>query len=124
MPAELPVLRIHDTDFYVDLRGMQFIQVDQPSNRIHFDVVKDDRTESVIFFDTSTKNAFKGTWAELRQATTVVEVRLPSLAELDPPTMMAILIETRASDDLLRAARMLEKVSEQRKPQLKNRKRK
>ena len=116
MPAELPVIRIYDTDFYVDLRGMQFIQVGQPANRIRFDDVQDDRTECRILFDTATKNAFQGNLAELRRSSTVVEVRLPSLAELDPPTLAALIIESRLADEsLLRAARALQQINEQRK---------
>jgi len=123
MPTELPVLRIHDTDFFVDLRGMQFIQVDQPANCIRFDDVQYEDNSCLILYDTSTKNAFQGIWTELCQSETVVEVRLPSLEELDPPTLAALVLETQYPDDeLSRAAKAFQQINDPQKHESKHKK--
>jgi len=116
MPAELPIIRIHDTAFRIDLRGMQFVQVDQPSNCISFDDVQDNITHCLILYDTATKNAFQGNWEELSRSNTVVEVRLPSLTELDPPTLAALILENNfPQEDLARVRRSLEQITNDKK---------
>src|SRR3569833_290834 len=120
MSTELPTLHIHGTRFMVDLRGMRFIQADNYYNCIRFEDVQDNTTESIILYDTATKNAFRGTWGEFQNSRTAVEVRLPALAELDPSTFQALLLETASRDEnLLRAARELGKLQRQFKASLK-----
>jgi len=125
MLSTLPTLRVHDTDFYVDLRGMQFIQVDRPTNRISFEDVQDEGTHSLMLYDTVTKNAFKGTWAAFCASSTAIEVRLPPLEKLDPPTMSHLIAETMKTEEAqLRAGRRFKQLHKEWKQQAKKQKRK
>lgn len=89
----LPILRIHDADFYVDLRNGQFTQVDNPDNAISFRDIQDNGSHCLVLYDTATKNAFQGTWTELQQSSSVVQVRLPGLTDLDPVTLSQLKAE-------------------------------
>jgi hypothetical protein len=121
MKTEFPIVRIHDTDFYVNLRGMQFIQVDQPSNCIRFQDVQDNETHCTILYDTSTKNAFQGTWGEMQRSNSLVEVRLPCLAELDPPTMKKLIRKVAPLDEnMTRALKALQQINRERIKNQKN----
>lgn len=79
----LPILRIHDTDFYVDLEKLEFRQVDNEKNTISFHDVQDNGTHTQLMYDPTTKNAFKGTWAEMSKREDLVLIKLPPAIELD-----------------------------------------
>lgn len=106
MKEELPIIRIHETDFYVDLRQMQFTEIKNPSNTISFENVQDNGDHCLILFDTTTKNAFQGTFGELTASPYVVQVRLPGLHDLDPVKLAQIINEQR-QDFLLQAAKKI-----------------
>lgn len=81
---KLPILMIHDTQFYVDMEKSLFRQVDQSQNVIAFKDVQDNRDHSAILYDPKTKNAFQGTKQQAGQRADVILVRLPALLDLDP----------------------------------------
>ena len=80
---KLPILRIHDTDFYVDLFQLEFRQVDNPANKISFRDVQDNIDHTQVMYDPKTKNAFKGTWGEMSMREDLVLVNLPAAINLD-----------------------------------------
>lgn len=79
----LPKITIRNLEFYVDIRQMEFRQVDDPHNAISFRDVQDNGDHTALLFDPQTKNAFSGTQAELSQRSDVELVKLPPLLELD-----------------------------------------
>ena len=80
---KLPVLKIHDTDFYVDMAKLEFKQVDDPKNAISFRDVQDNGDHTQVMYDPKTKNAFQGTWGEMSKREDLVLVKLPSAVDLD-----------------------------------------
>jgi hypothetical protein len=80
---KLPILRIHETDYYVDMSKLEFRQVDDAKNAISFRDVKDHGSHTSVVYDPLTKNVFKGTWTQLGNRPDVLVVRLPSAIELD-----------------------------------------
>jgi hypothetical protein len=80
---QLPTVKIHDTDFYVDLKGLEFRQVDNPNNAISFRNVQDNGDHTSVMYDPKTKNAFQGTWHEMSQGEDVKLIRLPAMINLD-----------------------------------------
>lgn len=111
MPPGLPTVFIDDTNFYVDIHGLQFVQVDDPRNCISFSDVEDTDTECIILYDRSTKNAFQGSFENFQASTTTTEVRLPCLASLDPPTVAALLQNLQSPPaDLVRAVQALKQI--------------
>jgi hypothetical protein len=80
---KLPVLRIHDTDFHVDMAKLEFRQVDNPRNAISFYNVQDNGDHTQVMYDPKTKNAFQGTWGEMSKREDLVLVKLPAAVELD-----------------------------------------
>jgi hypothetical protein len=81
----LPVFRICETDFYVDMRLNEFRQVDAPWNRISMDEIRemaDDATELV--FDRLTRNIYEGLIDPENIPSNVTLVIVPPLKELDP----------------------------------------
>lgn len=80
---KLPILMIHDTEFYVDMAKLEFRQVDNPVNAISFRDVQDNGDHTAVMYDLKTKNAFKGTWGEMTTRQDVVLVQLPSAVDLD-----------------------------------------
>ena len=81
--GQLPKVKIHDTDFYVDLKGLEFRQVDNPNNAISFRDVQDNGDHTSVMYDPKTKNAFQGTWHEMSQREDVKLIRLPAMIDLD-----------------------------------------
>lgn len=79
----LPILKIHDTDFYVDLEKLEFRQVDNPKNIISFRDVQDNWTYTSVLYDPKTKNVFQGTEAERATRQDIVLVELPARTQLD-----------------------------------------
>ncbi|NOT76992.1 MAG: hypothetical protein HOP08_18875 [Cyclobacteriaceae bacterium] len=79
----LPILRIHDTDFHVDLEKLEFRQVDNDKNTISFYDVHDSGDHTEVMYDPKTKNAFKGSWGEMSQREDLVLVKMPPAIELD-----------------------------------------
>lgn len=80
---QLPIVKIHDTDFYVDLKGLEFRQVDNPNNAISFRDVQDNGDHTSVMYDPKTKNAFQGTWHEMSEREDVKLLRLPAMINLD-----------------------------------------
>ena len=80
---KLPVLKIHDTDFYVDMAKLEFKEVDNPKNAISFRDVQDNGDHTQVMYDPKTKNAFQGTWGEMSKREDLVLVKLPSAVDLD-----------------------------------------
>lgn len=80
---QLPTVKIHDTDFYVDLIGLEFRQVDNPKNAISFKNVQDNGDHTSVMYDPKTKNAFQGTWHEMSEREDVKLIRLPAMINLD-----------------------------------------
>ena len=80
---QLPKIKIHDTDFYVDFMGLEFRQVDNPKNAISFRDVQDNGDHTSVMYDPKTKNAFQGTWHEMSEREDVKLIRLPAMINLD-----------------------------------------
>ena len=80
---QLPTVKINDTDFYVDLKGLEFRQVDNPKNAISFRDVQDNGDHTSVMYDPKTKNAFQGTWHEMSQREDVKLIKLPAMINLD-----------------------------------------
>ena len=85
----LPTIKIHDTDFYVDLKGLEFRQVDNPNNAISFKNVQDNGDYTSVMYDPKTKNAFQGTWHEMSQREDVKLIRLPAMIDLDREALIS-----------------------------------
>lgn len=94
-PPLLPILRIHDTDFAVDLLGLQFIQVENPANRISFREVQDNGDHTQLVYDPKIKNAFQGTWSEMMQREDVRIVKLPAAIDLDMQALANVIIRVK-----------------------------
>jgi hypothetical protein len=80
---ELPMLRIHDTDFYVDMAKLEFRQVDNQKNVISFNNVQDNGDHTQVMYDPKTKNAFQGNWGDMSKREDLVLVKLPPAVDLD-----------------------------------------
>ena len=80
---KLPVLKIHDTEFYVDMAKLEFRQTDNPKNAISFRDVQDNGDHTQVMYDPTTKNAFQGTWGDMSKRSDLVLVNLPSAVDLD-----------------------------------------
>ena len=81
--TQLPKIKIHDTDFYVDFMGLEFRQVDNPKNAISFRDVQDNGDHTSVMYDPKTKNAFQGTWHEMSEREDVQLIKLPAMINLD-----------------------------------------
>lgn len=84
----LPTIKIHDTDFYVDLKGLEFRQVDNPDNAISFKNVQDNGDHTSVMYDPKTRNAFQGTWHEMSEREDVKLIKLPAMIDLDRETLI------------------------------------
>ena len=82
-PRQLPTIKIHDTEFHVDIRLMEFRQVSNSDNVISFKNVQDNIDHTAVLYDPKTKNAFQGTWQEMSARKDVVLVKLPCIIETD-----------------------------------------
>ena len=85
----LPMVKIHDPDFYVDLKRLEFRQVNDPKNAISFRNVQDNGDHTAVVYDPKTRNAFQGTWEELMTRKDVGVIRLPALINLDREGLVA-----------------------------------
>lgn len=85
---KLPILRIYDTNFYVDLKLLEFRQVDNAENAISFKNVQDNGDHTAIVYDPATKNAFQGTWKEMNERSDVRLIKLPAMINLDRPGLI------------------------------------
>lgn len=90
---KLPILMIHDTEFYVDLAKLEFRQIDNAANVISFRDVQDNGDHTAVLYDLKTKNAFKGTWGEMTAREDVILVKLPAAVDLDFDYVMTKLNE-------------------------------
>lgn len=79
MPRLLPMVNVYGTEFFLDMRLKELRQVDDPTNRIDYKQLSIDEFHHVIFFDTATRNAFKGTYEQARQTDSVKQIILPPL---------------------------------------------
>ena len=86
---QLPIVKIDNTDFYVDLKSLEFRQVDNPRNAISFKNVQDNGDHTAVVYDPKTRNAFQGSWEELMARNDVSVVRLPALINLDRDGLVA-----------------------------------
>lgn len=81
----LPVFRLAQTEFYVDVQLGELRQVDAPSNRISMDEIRgtmDEKTE--LAFDTLTQNIYAEIIDPANIPPHVKLVVVPPLKELDP----------------------------------------
>jgi len=116
MEKSKTILKIHDSDFFVDLQKMQFVQVDNPANVISFNDVQDNGDHCLVMYDTLTRNAFQGTWSELMQSKAVVPVKLPAVKDLDPAGLAKVRHQgPEINDAVLDASRTLGKGAAQNK---------
>ena len=61
MARALPTIDLAGTSFYIDIEMDEFRQVDNPENRIHFDLLgEDDQGKPMLFFDKTKLNVFAG----------------------------------------------------------------
>ena len=88
-PRQLPTIKIHDTEFHVDIRLMEFRQVSNSDNVISFKNVQDNIDHTAVLYDPKTKNAFQGTWQEMSARKDVVLVKLPCIIDLDRDGLVA-----------------------------------
>lgn len=79
MPKLLPMVNIYGTEFFLDVRLKEFRQVDAPHNIINYNALSIDEFHHILLFDTTTKNAFAGTYGQARQTDTVKQIILPPL---------------------------------------------
>jgi hypothetical protein len=86
---KLPVLKIHDADFYVDMAKMEFRQVENPKNAISFNSVQDNGDHTQVMYDPKTKNAFQGSWGDMSKREDLVLVKLPAAVDLDFDYLMS-----------------------------------
>lgn len=93
----LPTIKIDSTDFIVDLPRNEFRQTDNPDNRISLDELFPVGPAHIgFFFDTRTKNVFKGTMDEKANRIGVKLIELPPLAVMDPEGMKRRIREATA----------------------------
>lgn len=110
----LPILRIHDTDFYVDLEKLEFRQVDNAKNAISFHDVHDNWTFTSVLYDPQTKNVFRGSEAERSGRPDVVLVQLPARTQLDTQ-YWADRVAENAREEYLKARKNREERAEDEK---------
>lgn len=99
----LPIVDIHGTKFHVDVRNDEFREVDNILNRIPFEALNETPTgHNTFFYDTSTKNVYRGSFDEMTTNEHVRFTKLPSFWDLDREGMQRITQELIVS---LRAER-------------------
>jgi len=118
----LPVVKIHDTDFYLYSRGLLFQQVDNRDNQIFFTQLRERGAHTLLLFDTQTHAAYTGLQEEFVRPKHVVEVQLPGLKTLMGAELFQIVEEFR--DDRLKKKLGISDESIQRLKQLKKKNRK
>ena len=82
---QLPKLKIHDTEFYVDAERHEFRQVDNEDNHIAFHDLQDRTVYASLFFDTKTKNVYRGDFGTLYRSGDVQLIKLPPFDQLTQP---------------------------------------
>ncbi len=86
---KLPVFRICDTDFYVDIKLGEFRQVDVPSNTISMrDIYAAENEVTEFVFDLQTKNIYQEHIDPDHIPAHVKLAVIPPLSELDPPFLV------------------------------------
>lgn len=83
MERKLPIVKIHDTDFIVDIVNLEFREVGHPLNIISFFDLKDNGDHLALLYDKSTRNAYRGTIGDLAQREKLELVKLAPLIALD-----------------------------------------
>lgn len=84
MKRQLPIEIIHGTSFFVDVIAEELRQIDEPANRIPFDVFFEDGNGYTFLYDTVTKTSVIDEDEELVQMGRYVWVTMKALMELDP----------------------------------------
>lgn len=118
---KLPEINIGGTQFYLDLRLNEFREVNDFSNRIDLDLLKDTDNGYQLLFDPKIKNIFSGTQAEFeKREMELVVVSLPSLEKMDPLGFSMLIGEWKKENPMLSA--MIESIpkvlQEEAKPDL------
>lgn len=78
-PQLLPVINLYGTEFFLDLRLKEFRQVDNFNNKIQWHALDQDALHFMLWYNTTTKNAFTGTFEQARQREDVKALVLPPL---------------------------------------------
>jgi hypothetical protein len=93
----LPVIKIHETDFYMYSAGLLFQQVDNSLNQSFFTELKSQHDHSIPLFDTLTKTAFDDRSNESHLPPHVVAVKLPLVTDLVLPSLKSVVKDFRKS---------------------------
>jgi hypothetical protein len=94
----LPIVTVYNTAFHIDVRQEEFREAGRPFNRIAFaELNETSNGHNTFFFDTKTKNVFRGTSEELALRKDVQFIKLPSIWKLDPQGMNQLTQELAAS---------------------------
>lgn len=64
-PRLLPIVNLYGTDFFLDLRLQEFRQTENPSNKIPLTSLQPEEFHFGLWYDSTSKNEFKGTEPEL-----------------------------------------------------------
>ncbi len=85
MTRQLPVFRMEETDFIVDVRLGELREADAPWNRISLDEIREEPDGTVgILYDKRTKNVFRGQADPENMPEYVRVIIFPSIIGLDP----------------------------------------
>lgn len=85
MQRKLPVIRIADTDFYVDVINRELRDVGNPFNEIEFIEMVETRDGYTLCFDMQTKCVFRGSREEYNtRRDDMQEINLPPMHIMDP----------------------------------------
>ena len=100
MAKSLPIYTFGSDRFYVDLEQWHFRQVDNPTNTISIDYLKEYQGFTLLQYDKRSKNVFIGGPKAFKAAgENVVEVRLPIPARLDYKKAQQLLQQFRNKVD-------------------------
>lgn len=78
-PKLLPMINLYGTDFFLDLRLKELRQTDNPTNAIAYKHLSPHEFHFMLWYNTSTKNAFTGTLEQAKQRSDVKALVLPPL---------------------------------------------
>lgn len=78
-PKLLPMINLYGTDFFIDLRLKELRQTDNPTNVIAYKHLIPHEFHFMLWYNTSTKNAFTGTLEQAKQRSDVKALVLPPL---------------------------------------------
>ncbi len=82
---KLPIVRIHGTEFLVDIKKHEFREVSDPFNRMTLGDIPENEGMYRLFYDTQTKNIYVGSYQLYSKYPPSVRVVIvPPLRTLDP----------------------------------------